>query len=322
MCYSHPMGEMPVHNHEGQPSTGDATHFVCLCPQKQDQVGDQRETSHYGCTRPALMDLSGQTCVLPLIELCQAAHLRKQVTGRGQVLLLFGSEPDVQDQDLPDHVDLLLVMLCCPEKLRHVDLLHALASGFDRICVQGCRDYAAAMRQAQELELTRVLGGLGRVHRYDNDRMLAGLLREGGQRYPSIEPEVLAVGSRSDTARASAAALLPVSVSHLPLPEKAPYGGVLLDEESCTHCNSCVWVCPADALLLGENGCELNFVESQCFQCGLCISICPQRALEMQPGMDLSANAVLPQPLAAMDPKTDADPPGTAGQGTRLQSAD
>lgn len=295
------MGEMPVYNHEGQSAAGDVTLYVCLCPQDQDHGTDLRGAGRCGCARPALMDLAGQACVMPLLELCQAAHMRKQTTGRAQVLLLFGTEPALNDAGLSGECDVVLVMLCCPEKLGHCDLLHALACGFDRICVQAVSGFSAMMRQTQELELTRRLGGLGRVHLYENDRVLTGVLRAGGAAFPSVAPEVLAVGSRRDTARASAAALLPVSTTQLPLPEKSPYGGLKLDDESCTHCNSCVWVCPADALLLGENGCELNFVESQCFQCGLCISICPQRALEMRPGMDLSANAVLPQPLAAME---------------------
>lgn len=316
------MGEMPVYSHEGQLSAGDVTFFVCLCPQEQEKGSDPREAGRCGCTRPALMDHGGQTCVMPLLDLCQFAHLRKQTTGRAQVLSLFGTAPRLRNVDVPDDCDVLQVMLCCPEKLGHCDLLHALACGFDRIYVQAVREFSVSMWQAQELELTRRLGGLGRVHVYENDRMLAAVMRAGGAVFPSVAPEVLAVGSRRDTARASAAALLPVSTTQLPLAEKSPYGGLKLDEESCTHCNSCVWVCPSDALLLGENGCELNFVESQCFQCGLCVSICPQRALEMQPGMDLSANAVLPQPLAAMKRRPRADQSDDSGGDPQLPECD
>ncbi|MEX0303549.1 MAG: ATP-binding protein [Leisingera sp.] len=241
--------------------------------------------------------MASRSGALPLMALCQAAHRRKADGGRAQVLVLHETEPAELEAAAVCQCDVVPVSLCCLEAIGHADLLHALAGGFDIIHLQACTSPSARMLQQQEVELAQVLGGLGRVLLFDNGAAMARRLAAAVFPFPSVAPEVLAVGSRRDTARASAAALLPVSTVRIALPDQAPYGAVSLDENLCNHCSSCVWVCPSDALSLSENGGALSFVESACFQCGLCISICPQRALSMTPGMDLSAAAVLPHLL-------------------------
>ncbi|UWQ81285.1 4Fe-4S binding protein [Leisingera sp. S132] len=232
------------------------------------------------------------------MSLCQEAHGRKLATGRAQILVLYELEPPGLDEAGTVHSDIVPVSVCKLEKITHADLLHGLASGFDVIYLQACSAPQGKDPQRLEVDLVRALGGLGRILLFNGaaglDRRLAARLLP----FPSVAPEVLAVGSRRDTARASAAALLPASTGHAELPDQAPYGSVSLDEDLCNSCNSCVWVCPSDALSLTESGGALSFVESLCTQCGLCVSICPQRALSMMPGMDLTAYAVLPHLLA------------------------
>ncbi|WP_254656624.1 ATP-binding protein [Leisingera sp. JC1] len=240
------------------------------------------------------------------MALCQKAHGRKLATGRAQVLVLYELEPPGLEEAGAGHSDIASVSVCKLEKITHADLLHALASGFDVICLQASSAPQGQDLQRLEVELVRALGGLGRILLFNGG---AGLDRQLSARllpFPSVAPEVLAVGSRRDTARASAAALLPASTGHADLPDQAPYGSVSLNEDLCNNCNSCVWVCPSEALSLTENGGALSFVESLCTQCGLCVSICPQRALSMAPGMDLTAYAVLPHLLAGSGGKMDA----------------
>ncbi|WP_264213845.1 4Fe-4S dicluster domain-containing protein [Leisingera thetidis] len=257
------------------------------------------------------------------MALCQAAHERKQTSGRAQILVLYEVEPAGREPLETGQGDVIPVAVCGLEKITHADLLHGLASGFDVIHMQACSSPAAVQHQQQEVELVQVLGGSGRILLFDGAASLMRRLAAGIFPFPSIAPEVLAVGSRRDTARASAAALLPASAGRIGLPEQAPYGAISVDESSCNNCSSCVWVCPSDALSLTENGCELSFVESLCFQCGLCISICPQRALSMAPGMDLSASAVLPQRLAgqAAHAEGTAPPAAAAGPGSEDTAA-
>ncbi|WP_424980263.1 4Fe-4S binding protein [Leisingera sp. S232] len=244
-----------------------------------------------------LLDAARRSSALPLMELCQAAHDRKLASGRPQTLALYEIEPPGLAETQSLHSDVVPVAVCCLDRIGHADLLHALACGFDVIYLQVCSASQAREHQRQEVELVRSLGGLGRIVLFDGaagvDRRLAARLLP----FPAVAPEVLAVGSRRDTARASAAALLPTSVGHAALPEQAPYGTVRLDNDLCNSCNSCVWVCPTDALSLTENAGALSFVESLCTQCGLCVSICPQRAMGLEPGMDLTAYAVLPSVL-------------------------
>ncbi|WP_261399718.1 4Fe-4S dicluster domain-containing protein [Leisingera daeponensis] len=244
-----------------------------------------------------MRDVASRSSTLPLMPLCQAAHSRKLETGRAQILALYEVEPHGLEDAGALHSDVVPVAVCRLEKITHADLLHALAGGFDVIYLKACTAPKGLEQQSLEVELVQALGGLGRILLFDGaagvDRQLAARLLP----FPSVAPEVLAVGSRRDTARASAAALLPPSIGHVALPEQAPYGTLDLCGDLCTHCNSCVWVCPSDALSLTESGSEISFTGSLCFQCGLCVSICPPRALNLAPGMDLTVHAELPHLL-------------------------
>lgn len=288
------MGEMCGRISERGRPAGKAQQHLCLCS-PADAAECRSKYSVKG--RFALLDVGCRSTALPLMTLCQEAHGRKLATGRAQILVLYELEPPGLAEAGEEHSDVVPVSVCKLEKITHADLLHALASGFDVIYLQACSALQGREPQRLEVDLVRALGGLGRTLLFNGaaglDRRLAARLLP----FPSVAPEVLAVGSRRDTARASAAALLPASTGHAELPDQAPYGSVSLDEDLCNSCNSCVWVCPSDALSLTENGGALSFVESLCTQCGLCVSICPQRALSMAPGMDLTAYAVLPHLL-------------------------
>lgn len=294
------MGEVCGHISERHEPAGNGPQHLCLC--SQAEVAECR--SRYAVKgRSALLDVGSRSSALPLMPLCQAAHGRKLATGRAQILVLYELEPAGLEEASVGHSDVVPVAVCRLEKITHADLLHALACGFDVVYLQACKAPQGREPQRLEVDLVRALGGLGRIVLFNGaaavDRRLAARLLP----FPSVEPEVLAVGSRRDTARASAAALLPASTGHAALPEQAPYGTVCLQEDLCNNCNSCVWVCPSDALSLTENAGALNFVESLCTQCGLCVSICPQRALSMTPGMDLTAYAVLPHLLTEAEGK-------------------
>lgn len=305
---------MRAYIQEGQIWAGSPPQHVCLCPQK-DAGGCCTQQAAHG--RPPLLDLVNGACELPLMPQCEAAYLRKQDSGRPQTLLLFEVEPVMQDASMVLPADICPVAVCALGKLGHADLLHALACGFDTICLQAAAGSGSRL-QAQDVQLAQTLGGEGRIRLFSSPEELARLLHIPVQFHMPADPAVLAVGSRRDTARACAAALLPPARTCVELPEQAPYGAVTLDETLCNHCSSCVWVCPSDALSLSENGSELNFVESRCFQCGLCISICPQRALKLQPQMDLSAAAVLPQRPPAGGP---AGHGGGSGRGGEVEAS-
>ena len=56
---------------------------------------------------------------------------------------------------------------------------------------------------------------------------------------------------------------------------------VTRNEDRCTHCGSCVTVCPAAAFELEPSTRRVNFLSKKCLACGLCIKTCPPRAMEL-----------------------------------------
>lgn len=68
-----------------------------------------------------------------------------------------------------------------------------------------------------------------------------------------------------------------------PLPDRAPFGEIRVNRETCTLCMSCVAVCPAHALADGADLPQLNFIEANCVQCGLCEKACPEDAITLHP---------------------------------------
>jgi ferredoxin len=66
------------------------------------------------------------------------------------------------------------------------------------------------------------------------------------------------------------------------LPPGAPFGTIRVDSEKCTLCMGCTSVCPAKAIMAGNDVPRLQFIEANCVQCGLCSSACPELAIDLQ----------------------------------------
>jgi NAD-dependent dihydropyrimidine dehydrogenase PreA subunit len=56
---------------------------------------------------------------------------------------------------------------------------------------------------------------------------------------------------------------------------------VTRNEERCTHCGSCITVCPAGAFELEKATRKVLFYDKKCIACGICIKTCPPRAMEL-----------------------------------------
>ena len=57
---------------------------------------------------------------------------------------------------------------------------------------------------------------------------------------------------------------------------------VIRNEERCTHCGSCVVLCPSNALLVDPVTRRVDFDHNKCIACGICVTSCPPRAMEIR----------------------------------------
>lgn len=53
---------------------------------------------------------------------------------------------------------------------------------------------------------------------------------------------------------------------------------IVVLNDRCDFCGTCVSVCPHDAITLSES--HLFIITDRCTECGLCVNVCPLGALE------------------------------------------
>jgi ferredoxin len=55
------------------------------------------------------------------------------------------------------------------------------------------------------------------------------------------------------------------------------------NNDKCTHCGSCIAVCPTGALAIKRPEMEVEFQQKKCIVCELCVTACPPRAIDVRP---------------------------------------
>jgi ferredoxin len=94
----------------------------------------------------------------------------------------------------------------------------------------------------------------------------------------------------------------PTPVDHVPLPEGAPFGRVVVDTAGCTLCLACVSVCPTGALVDSPDRPSVSFVEDACVQCGLCKNTCPESVIRLEPRLNFTDEARRPVVIKEEEP--------------------
>lgn len=172
----------------------------------------------------------------------------------------------------------------------HAEMLAALACGFAQVSVLlAPRSEGAVL--GQEMALANAIAGQDGVALLDlsDPDALSDALYTDAENETVQEP-ILPLGSRRQVTRLAAKALQP-DAEVIPLPAAAPYGAVLVDQDACTLCLSCVSLCPAGALGDNPDKPQLRFQEDACLQCGLCSTICPEDAITLTPQLNLTDTA-------------------------------
>ncbi|MEO1549330.1 MAG: 4Fe-4S binding protein [Pseudomonadota bacterium] len=175
----------------------------------------------------------------------------------------------------------------------HAEAVAALAAGFAHVSLlPGPGTDRAAMDTQIALAEAIAGAGAGKVALLDTTDPFAmsDTLFDATPLAPCADP-VRPLGTRRQIARQAARALRP-EVEHVPLPEGAPYGAVLVDTSACTLCLSCVSLCPSGALGDNQDMPQLRFQEDACLQCGLCANICPEDAITYEPRLNLTEAAL------------------------------
>ncbi|EBA05701.1 4Fe-4S binding protein [Sagittula stellata] len=184
----------------------------------------------------------------------------------------------------------------------HAEIVAALAAGFASVALlPGPKADMEAI--GPQVSLAGAIGGATRVTVIDtpDPEVLSDTLYRAEAPAPLDTAHVRPMGTRRQITRQAARALNPVAET-LPLPEGAPYGAVLVDQDACTLCLSCVSLCPSGALGDNPDRPELRFQEDACLQCGLCANVCPEEAISLQPQLDLTPAALTQRVLKEEEP--------------------
>jgi ferredoxin len=88
----------------------------------------------------------------------------------------------------------------------------------------------------------------------------------------------------------------------IPLSSGAPFGGIMVNKQTCTLCKACIGACPESALLDSPETPSLRFIERNCVQCGLCANTCPEDAITLVPRLLIGAQAKEPVTLNEAEP--------------------
>jgi ferredoxin len=183
----------------------------------------------------------------------------------------------------------------------HAEILAALGCGFAAVDILLAPKSERPLLE-NTLELALAISGNAAIRLLDLDEpdALSDALYDQSVAKPA--PPILPIGSRRQVTRLAAKAIHTTPEVPIKLPQGAPFGAVVVDQDACTLCLSCVSLCPSGALLDNEDRPQLRFQEDACLQCGICSHACPENAITLVPQLDLSDAALSQRVLHEEEP--------------------
>ncbi|RYY90606.1 MAG: 4Fe-4S dicluster domain-containing protein, partial [Comamonadaceae bacterium] len=199
-----------------------------------------------------------------------------------------------------------------------IDLwLTAVAQGASHVAVLASHEEAPQYLDALQAQMDvaqAILTGLGYAGQHlsllqarsplDLDQELQLLLKRRGV-VPALRGRfAVGVDKRAtlDMALDHLVEQAPARPEAIALPAASPFGNIVVDQDRCTLCLSCVSACPASALQDNPNQPQLRLVERNCVQCGLCATTCPERAITLEPRLLLTPERKQPRVLNEAKP--------------------
>ncbi len=195
----------------------------------------------------------------------------------------------------------------------HETLIGALISGFENIVVLVSPKHPGErIALDEQINLTHtILNALGFagprisvVSDQDPDTLSEHLTTLPRQA-PIATQTLAATGNKREVSRqlmSKLHAVAPAPAETIALPENAPYGRILIDQDRCTLCLACVSTCPANALSDNPDRPEVSLTEAACVQCGLCRVTCPEKAITLEARYTFSTKALSPEVLNSEEP--------------------
>jgi ferredoxin len=148
--------------------------------------------------------------------------------------------------------------------------------------------------------------GLASMIETDDPDALGQALTEGVRSTPlKAVSEFLPLGSGRGLLKLALEELrnvAPEKSALIPMPPRAPVGGLKINAEGCTLCLACVGACPTGALLDNPERPMLRFSEDLCVQCGLCQATCPERVISLEPRLNFEAWTAPPAVIKEEEP--------------------
>jgi ferredoxin len=185
-------------------------------------------------------------------------------------------------------------------------MLGAIAYGASQVCILSTEKTAAGYIEASKRQMgyaQTIVNALGYEGRHFSVVENIGDLWE-------MQPAASVAKAATFNLSAEKRTTLDFALDHLARHEEktvaltagAPFGSLVVNQQTCTLCKACIGACPESALIDSAETPSLRFIERNCVQCGLCVNTCPEDAIALVPRLLIGKQAKEPVTLNEAEP--------------------